>query len=67
MENVMALAGDKTSVLMLNAGLNYYLQDAFRVGGSFTWQQDITHNRSAYKVSLGASINPLDVDWSNLF
>ena len=67
MENVMALAGDKTSVLMVNAGLNYYLQDAFRVGGSFTWQQDITHNRSAYKVSLGSSINPLDVDWSNLF
>lgn len=67
MENVMALAGDKTSVLMVNAGLNYYLQDAFRVGGSFTWQQDITHNRSAYKVSLGVSINPLDVDWSNLF
>ena len=63
----MALAGDKTSVLMLNAGLNYYLQDAFRVGGSFTWQQDITHNRSAYKVSLGVSINPLDVDWSELF
>ena len=63
----MALADDKTSVLMVNAGLNYYLQDAFRVGGSFTWQQDITHNRSAYKVSLGASINPLDVDWSNLF
>ena len=67
MENVMALAGDKTSVLMVNAGLNYYLQDAFRVGGSFTWQQDITHNRSAYKVSLGVSINPLDVDWSELF
>ena len=67
MENVMALAGDKTSVLMVNAGLNYYLQDAFRVGGSFTWQQDITHNRSAYKVSIGVSINPLDVDWSNLF
>ena len=63
----MALAGDKTSVLMVNAGLNYYLQDAFRVGGSFTWQQDITHNRSAYKVSIGVSINPLDVDWSNLF
>ena len=63
----MALAGDKTSVLMVNAGLNYYLQDAFRVGGSFTWQQDITHNRSAYKVSLGVSINPLDVDWSELF
>lgn len=63
----MALAGDKTSVFMVNAGLNYYLQDAFRVGGSFTWQQDITHNRSAYKVSLGFSINPLDVDWSNLF
>ena len=67
MENVMALAGDKTSVFMVNAGLNYYLQDAFRVGGSFTWQQDITHNRSAYKVSIGVSINPLDVDWSNLF
>ena len=63
----MALAGDKTSVLMVNAGLNYYLQDAFRVGGSFTWQQDITHNRSAYKVSIGVSINPLDVDWSELF
>ena len=63
----MALAGDKTSVLMVNAGLNYYLQDAFRVGGSFTWQQDITHNRSAYKVSIGVSINPLDVDWSDLF
>ena len=63
----MALAGDKTSVLMVNTGLNYCLQDAFRVGGSFTWQQDITHNRSEYEVSLGVSINPLDVDWSNLF
>ena len=67
MENVMALAGDKTSVLMVNAGLNYCLQDAFRVGGSLSWQQDITHNRSAYKVSLGVSINQLDVDWSELF
>lgn len=67
MENVMALADDKTSVLIVSAGLNYCLQDAFRVGGSFTWQQDITHNRSAYKVSIGVSINPLDVDWSNLF
>ncbi|MDD7536037.1 MAG: hypothetical protein SPK48_07720 [Bullifex sp.] len=43
------------------------MQYAFRVGGSLTWQQDITHNRSAYKVSLGFSINPLDVDWSELF
>lgn len=67
MENVMALAGDTTSVLMVNAGLNYCLQDAFRVGGSLSWQQDITHNRSAYKVSLGVSITPLDVDWSELF
>ena len=67
MENVMAPAGDKTSVLIISAGFNYCMQDACRVGGSFTWQQDITHNRSAYKVSLGVSINPLDVDWSNLF
>ena len=67
MENVMALADDKTSVLIVSAGLNYCMQYAFRVGGSLTWQQDITHNRSAYKVSLGVSINPLDVDWSELF
>ena len=41
--------------------------ESFKVNGGLEWQQDITHNKSAYKLTLGVSVNPLDVDWKNLF
>ena len=63
----MALAGNKTSVLLIDADFAYYLQAAFKVNAGFEWQQDLTHSKSAYKLRVGASINPLDVDWNNLF
>lgn len=67
MDSLVALAGNKTSVLIIDADFSYYLQEAFKLNAGLEWQQDITHNKSAYKITLGASINPLDVDWKNLF
>ena len=67
MDNLLALAGEKTSVLILDAAFGYYLQESLKVNGGVQWQQDITHNKSAYKLTLGVSVNPLDVDWKNLF
>ncbi|MCI7607294.1 MAG: hypothetical protein MSS69_11150 [Spirochaetales bacterium] len=67
MDSLVALAGNKTSVLIIDADFRYYLQEAFKLDAGLEWQQDITHNKSAYKITLGASINPLDVDWNNLF
>ena len=67
MDNHLALPGAKTSVLILDAALSYYLQASFKVNGGLEWQQDITHNKGAYKRTLGVSVNPLDVDWKNLF
>ena len=67
MDNLLALAGEKTSVLILDAAFGYYLQESFKIKGGLEWQQDITHNKGAYKLTLGVSVNPLDVDWKNLF
>lgn len=67
MENVMAMAGDKTTALLLSGSVSYYLQDAFKIAAGMEWQQDLTHSRSAYKLSLGVCLNPVDVDWNNLF
>lgn len=67
MENVMALAGDKTTALLMDASFSYYLQEAFRVDCGIEWQEDLTHKNRAYRLNLGVSINPLDVDWANLF
>ena len=63
----MALAGNKTSALLIDADFAYCLQEAFKVNAGIAWQQDLTHSKSAYKLTIGASINPLDVDWKNLF
>ena len=65
--SLLALAGNKTSALLIDADFAYYLQEAFKVNAGFEWQQDLTHSKSAYKLTIGASINPLDVDWNNLF
>ena len=52
MENVMALAGDKTTALMMDASLSYYLQEAFRVDCGIEWQEDLTHKKNAYRLNL---------------
>lgn len=52
MENVMALAGDKTTALLMDASLSYYLQEAFRVDCGIEWQEDLTHKKSAYRLNL---------------
>ena len=67
MDSLLALAGDRTSVILMDASLSYYLQSAFKVSGKLGMQFDVTHKKNAYKLTLGASINPLDVDWNNLF
>ena len=65
--SLLALAGNKTSALLIDADFAYYLQEAFKVNAGIEWQQDLTHSKSAYKLTIGSSINPLDVDWKNLF
>ena len=52
MENVMALAGDKTTALMMDASLSYYLQEAFRVDCGIEWQEDLTHKKNTYRLNL---------------
>ena len=52
MENVMALAGDKTTALMIDASFSYYVQEAFRVDCSIEWQEDLTHKKNAYRLNL---------------
>ena len=52
MENVLALAGDKTTALMMDASFSYYLQEAFRVDCGIEWQEDLTHKKNAYRLNL---------------
>ena len=52
MENVLALAGDKTTALMMDASFSYYLQEAFRVDCGIEWQEDLTHKKSTYRLNL---------------
>ena len=52
MEKVMALAGDKTTALMMDASFSYYLQEAFRVDYGIEWQEDLTHKKNAYRLNL---------------
>ena len=66
-DNLLALGGKKTSAILIDADFAYYLQEAFKVNACFQWQQDLTHSKSAYSLTFGASINPLDVDWKNIF
>ena len=52
MENVLALAGDKTTALMMDASFSYYLQEAFRVDCGIEWQEDLTHKKNGYRLNL---------------
>ena len=52
MENVMALAGDKTTALMMDASFSYYLQEALKVECGIEWQEDLTHKKNTYRLNL---------------
>ena len=56
-----------TTVLLLEAGASYYLQEGFRLDAELGFTRDITHGTSAFRASVGASIAVCDVDWKNLF
>ena len=56
-----------TSVLMIEAGASYYLQESFRLDAELGFTMDITHGTNALRASVGASIAVCDVDWKNLF
>ncbi|MBO4409610.1 MAG: hypothetical protein J5775_02560 [Spirochaetales bacterium] len=61
------LTAPVTTVLMLEAGCSYYLQEGFRLDASLGFTKDFTHDNQAFKASIGASIAVCDVDWANLF
>ncbi len=61
------LTAPVTTVLMLEAGASYYLQEGFMLDASLGFTRDITHGTSAFKGSIGASIAICDVDWAKLF
>ena len=65
--NMFALAGKTTTALLLSGNVAYYLQDSFKAFAAVEFQYDFTHNKNAFAVSLGCSINPLSTDWKNLF
>ena len=52
---------------MLEAGASYYLQEGFRLDAELGFTRDITHGTSAFRASIGASIDVTGVDWKNLF
>ena len=64
---MLKLAGEKTTVLLLNADFAYYIQDSLKLLTGIQFQQDFTHKKSAYAFSLGFSCNPFNTDWKNLF
>lgn len=66
-DSVMKMCGDRTTALLLDFDFAYYLDEAFKLQVGFDWQRDLTHEKSAYKLNIGMSINPVDVDWKNLF
>lgn len=65
--DMFGLAGDTTTALILSGNVAYYLQDSLKVFTNLEFQQDFTHNKNAFDLSVGLSINPLTTDWSNLF
>ena len=65
--DLLALAGDKTTALLLEANCAYYLQDSLKVVANIDFQQDFTHKKNAFGLSLGISCNPFNTDWKNLF
>ena len=61
------LSAPVTTVLMLEAGASYYLQEGFRLDVELGFTRDITHSASAFRASVGASIAVCDVNWKDLF
>ena len=55
------------TVLMIEAGASYYLQEGFRLDAELGFTRDITHGTSAFRASVGASIAVCDVNWKDLF
>lgn len=67
LETPYDISAPVTTVLMLEAGASYYLQEGFRFDADLGFTRDITHGTSAFRFSIGASIAVCDVDWKNLF
>ena len=65
--NLVAIAGDKNTTLLLKTNCAFYLQDSLKLVAGLDFQQDFTHNRNAFALSLGISCNPFSTDWKNLF
>lgn len=63
----MKLTDPVTTVLKLEAGAAYFLQEGFKLNGSFGYTKDLTHDAHSISVRLGGSISVTDVDWKNLF
>lgn len=67
LETPYDLTSPVTTVLMLEGGASYYLQEGFRIDASLGYTKDITHGTGAFKASVGAAIAVCDIDWANLF
>lgn len=65
--NMLALAGNKTTVLLLESSFSYHLQESLKAVASLDLQFDFTHSKTAFAFSLGFSCNPFYTDWKNLF
>ena len=65
--DMFGLAGDTTTALLLSGNVAYYLQDSLKVFTNLEFQQDFTHNKNTFELSVGLSINPLTTNWSNIF
>lgn len=65
--NMFALAGNTTTVLLLEGNVAYYLQENFKAVASLDCQFDLTHKKNVYAFSIGFSCNPFYTDWKNLF
>lgn len=65
--NLLKLAGKQTTALLINADVAYYLQESLKVVAGVDFQQDFTHKKNAFGLTLGISCNPTSTDWANLF
>lgn len=67
LETPYDISAPVTTVLLLEAGCSYFLQEGFKLDAQIGFTRDITHGTSAFRASIGASIAICDVDWKNLF
>lgn len=51
------LCGTITKITKIEAGLNYFLNQAIKLNGSFTFTKDTTHNKTAVEATIGATID----------